>query len=434
MAAVSSFRASLRAAGAGARLACANNTIATSSSSSSTLAAARRNIIPRSRVSIRTYADAPAPGGTPPPTPGKSTSTTRVLFASVAVVIAAGTYFYLSESKNVLGVGYGEGEANKIHGTKARVTREAASGEGGESGGARQLSGPATQKDYQEVYNAIAEKLESDPEYDGGQGHFGPVLVRLAWHASGTYDKNTNSGGSNGATMRFAPESDHGANAGLLVARNYMDDIHKKFPWITYSDLWTLGGVVAVQEMGGPIVPWRPGRQDGMVENCTPDGRLPDGDKGPDHIRHIFYRMGFNDQEIVALSGAHALGRCHTDRSGFDGPWTFSPTTFSNAYFQLLFDSKWQLRKWEGPIQYQDKETSSLMMLTTDMALVQDKKFRKYAELYAKSEDKFFQDFSAAFNKLLELGVPQENFKKAEVDEENGRKWSFKPLSEQGDK
>jgi catalase (peroxidase I) len=55
-----------------------------------------------------------------------------------------------------------------------------------------------------------------------------------------------------------------------------------------------------------------------------------------DHLRVIFNRMGFNDQEIVALSGAHALGRCHTDRSGFEGPWQFSPTTFSNEYFRLL--------------------------------------------------------------------------------------------------
>ena len=48
-------------------------------------------------------------------------------------------------------------------------------------------------------------------------------------------------------------------------------------------------------------------------------GRLPDGALGADHIRDIFGRMGFSDQEIVALSGAHALGRCHPDRSGFDG-------------------------------------------------------------------------------------------------------------------
>ncbi len=52
-------------------------------------------------------------------------------------------------------------------------------------------------------------------------GSYGPVLVRLAWHASGTYDKGTNTGGSNGATMRWAPESEHAANAGLQVGLGF---------------------------------------------------------------------------------------------------------------------------------------------------------------------------------------------------------------------
>jgi cytochrome c peroxidase len=73
--------------------------------------------------------------------------------------------------------------------------------------------------------------------------------------------------------------------------------------------------------------------------------------------------MGFNDQEIVALVGAHALGRCHPDRSGFEGPWTFSPTTFTNDYYKLLFDEKWVWRKWNGPKQLADKKTGTLMML-----------------------------------------------------------------------
>lgn len=54
------------------------------------------------------------------------------------------------------------------------------------------------------------------------------------------------------------------------------------------------------------------------------------------HLRDIFYRMGFNDQEIVALSGAHALGRCHATASGYVGPWTPTPETFNNLYFVLL--------------------------------------------------------------------------------------------------
>lgn len=125
----------------------------------------------------------------------------------------------------------------------------------------------------------------------------------------------------------------------------------EKFPWITYSDLWILGGVTAIQEMLGPNMPYRPGRSDRDVSACTPDGRLPDGAKTQDHLRDIFYRMGFNDQEIVALSGAHALGRCHTDRSGFSGPWTFSPTVLTNDYYTLLLNEKWQWKKWDGPKQ-----------------------------------------------------------------------------------
>jgi hypothetical protein len=47
--------------------------------------------------------------------------------------------------------------------------------------------------------------------------------------------------------MRFEPESLHGANAGLNVARGVMEEIKAQFPWISYGDLWTLGGVAAVQ-------------------------------------------------------------------------------------------------------------------------------------------------------------------------------------------
>lgn len=103
--------------------------------------------------------------------------------------------------------------------------------------------------------------------------------------------------------------------------------------------------------MLGPDIPFRPGRVDKDFTACTPDGRLPDAAQGQDHVRNIFYRMGFNDQEIVALVGAHALGRCHTDRSGYSGPWTFSPTVLTNDYFKLLLDEKWQWKKWNGPKQ-----------------------------------------------------------------------------------
>lgn len=239
---------------------------------------------------------------------------------------------------------------------------------------------------------------------------------------AGRYDKLTNTGGSNGATMRFAPESDHGANAGLKAARDFLEPIKgkyssphilqipdrtpEKFPWITYSDLWTLAGVCAIQEMQGPTIPWRPGRADRDVAMCTPDGRLPDASKEQSHLRAIFGRMGFDDREIVALSGAHALGRCHTDRSGFEGPWSFSPTVMSNDYYRLLLGEKWNYRKWNGPKQFEDMGSKSLMMLPTDMALIQDKDFRKHVERYAKDDQAFFSEFRDVIVKLFELGVP----------------------------
>ncbi|CAL5873556.1 uncharacterized protein PFLUO_LOCUS7836 [Penicillium psychrofluorescens] len=261
-----------------------------------------------------------------------------------------------------------------------------------------------TQEDYQKVYDEIAKLLAAETDYDDGS--YGPVLVRLAWHASGTYDKETGTGGSNGATMRFAPESDHGANAGLKIAREFLEPVKAKFPWITYSDLWTMGGACAIQELGGPQIPWRPGRQDKDVAACTPDGRLPDAAQGQRHIRDIFSRMGFDDREMVALIGAHALGRAHTDRSGFDGPWQFSPTSFNNEFFRLLVEEKWNKKKWNGPVQFTDKSTSTLMMLPADMALVNDRAFKKHVERYAKDNDAFFKEFSDVFVKLLELGVP----------------------------
>lgn len=257
--------------------------------------------------------------------------------------------------------------------------------------------------DYQAVRNDISEILDNE-NYDDGS--IGPVLVRLAWHTAGTWCQHSKTGGSNGATIRFAPEANYGANAGLNIARNFLEPIKAKYPGLTYADLYTLAGAVAVEEMGGPRVPWSAGRSDAADGSaCTPDGRLPDAAQTETHLRDIFYRQGFNDQEIVALSGAHTLGRCHTDRSGFDGPWNFSPITFSNEYFQDLLNRKWTARKWSGPFQYAD-ESGALMMLPTDMCLTSDPTFTKWVNVYAKDEQRFFRDFAKAFGRMLANGVP----------------------------
>lgn len=259
----------------------------------------------------------------------------------------------------------------------------------------------AAEVDYKQVRADIADSLD-DLNYDDGS--YGPVFVRLAWHSSGSYSAKDNSGGSNNATMRFSPEKDYGGNAGLEVARNRLEAVKAKHPGISYADLWTLAGVVAVEEMGGPTIEWRNGRVDSVDNSPTaPDGRLPDAAQGAQHIRDVFYRMGFDDRETVALLGAHCLGRCHTDRSGFDGPWNFAPTTFSNLYFTELLKDQWSVRKWNGPTQYEDK-SRSIMMLPTDMAFKTDPTFRAICEEYAADEAKFYADFAPAYSKLLHNG------------------------------
>ena len=110
--------------------------------------------------------------------------------------------------------------------------------------------------------------------------------------------------------------------------------------------------------------------------------------------------------EIVALSGAHTVGRCHKVRSGYDGPWTTNPLRFDNEYFKNLMSLEWKLRKWDGKLQYTDVKTETLTMLPTDMALKEDPKFRVIAQEYADSQATFFRDFSAAFAKLCAKGCP----------------------------
>jgi len=253
-------------------------------------------------------------------------------------------------------------------------------------------------------YSAVQKDIETLLEDDDNKG---PTLVRLAWHASGTYDKKSNTGGSDGATMRYNPEKSDGANAGLDVARSWLEPIKAKHPGISYADLWTLAGVTAIEFMGGPKIEWSAGRSDDPTPaRVPPNGRLPDAMKKSDHLRDVFYRMGFNDRDIVALSGAHTLGRCHANASGFEGPWTNAPTTMSNLYFVELMkgEDHWIKRKLPNGNEQYNSPDGTLMMLETDMELIRDPKFTPITKEFAEDEDKFFAAFAEAFAKLLNLG------------------------------
>lgn len=92
----------------------------------------------------------------------------------------------------------------------------------------------------------------------------------------------------------------------------------------------------------------------------------------------------------------------------------------TNDFYSLLLEQTWQWKKWNGPKQYEDKATKTLMMLPTDYVLIKDKGFRPWVEKYAKDNDLFFKDFAAVVTRLFELGVPFE---------EGTPKYVFKPTN-----
>jgi catalase (peroxidase I) len=238
----------------------------------------------------------------------------------------------------------------------------------------------------------------------------GPILIRLSWHDAGVYKEGA--GGCPNAVMRFtdAGEGTFGANAGLpTVAVSLLQPIAEKYvpDKISNADLWALAANVAIEEMGGPKIKTRFGRVDAKDSSESVEsqaGRLPDGDKEIDHLRDIFQPKGFTDKDIVALSGAHTVGRCHLDRSGFDGPWTDEPLKFDNTYFTELLEKKYEEEKTEkGCPQFRCPATKT-MMLISDLALLKDPAFKTHVDTYAKDQDAFFADFTSAWVKLQENG------------------------------
>jgi len=241
----------------------------------------------------------------------------------------------------------------------------------------------------------------------------GPILVRLAWHDAGTYCQYCSERGGPHAVMRFTGQSSDPADSGLNTARDPLQTVMTKGKFnntITTADFWQFAADVAIEWMGGPHLKFRPGRMDGTMEQITPYDRLPDGGFSfPDfepttkYIRDIFYRMGFNDQEITALIGGHTLGECHQEWSGFFGPWTPDPDSFDNDFFELMLDQTWSVTP--NAKQYQDGMEDGLMMLQTDLALIHDPIFLQHVKQYAADQNLFFNDFSLAFQKLQEAGV-----------------------------
>ncbi len=182
-------------------------------------------------------------------------------------------------------------------------------------------------------------------------GHYGPLLIRMAWHSAGTYRMGDGRGGAGSGQQRFPPLNSWPDNANLDKARRLLWPIKQKYGRkISWADLMILAGNVALESMGFKTFGFAGGREDAWepdevywgsettwlggdkrysgerdLENplaavqmgliyVNPEG--PNGNPDPlaaaKDIREVFARMAMNDEETVALiAGGHAFGKTH---------------------------------------------------------------------------------------------------------------------------
>ncbi len=182
-------------------------------------------------------------------------------------------------------------------------------------------------------------------------GHYGGLLIRMAWHSAGTYRKGDGRGGVSGGAQRFPPLNSWPDNVNLDKARRLLWPIKQKYGRkISWADLMILAGNCALESMGFKTFGFGGGREDiwepqedvywGSEATWLDDKRYsgernlenplaavqmgliyvnPEGPNGnPDplaaakDIREVFARMSMNDEETVALiAGGHAFGKTH---------------------------------------------------------------------------------------------------------------------------
>ncbi|MEV4339510.1 catalase/peroxidase HPI [Streptomyces sp. NPDC049590] len=215
--------------------------------------------------------------------------------------------------------------------------------------------------DYAEAFKAldlaavkrdIAEVLTTSQDWwPADFGHYGPLMVRMAWHSAGTYRISDGRGGAGSGQQRFAPLNSWPDNGNLDKARRLLWPVKKKYGQsISWADLLILTGNVALETMGfktfgfgggredvwepeedvywGPETTWLDDKRytgDRELENplgavqmgliyVNPEG--PNGNPDPlaaaRDIRETFRRMAMNDEETVALiAGGHTFGKTH---------------------------------------------------------------------------------------------------------------------------
>ncbi|HEY2130974.1 MAG TPA: catalase/peroxidase HPI [Streptosporangiaceae bacterium] len=206
--------------------------------------------------------------------------------------------------------------------------------------------------DLAAVKRDIAEVLTTSQDWwPADFGHYGPLMIRMAWHGAGTYRIGDGRGGAGSGQQRFAPLNSWPDNVSLDKARRLLWPVKKKYGQkISWADLMILTGNVALETMGfktfgfgggrpdvwepdadvywGPETTWLDDeRYSGDRELAEPLGAVqmgliyvnPEGPNGtPDpvaaarDIRETFRRMAMNDEETVALiAGGHTFGKTH---------------------------------------------------------------------------------------------------------------------------
>ncbi|WP_329493737.1 catalase/peroxidase HPI [Kitasatospora herbaricolor] len=204
---------------------------------------------------------------------------------------------------------------------------------------------PAVKRDIAEVLTTSQDWWPAD------FGHYGPFMIRMAWHSAGTYRISDGRGGAGAGQQRFAPLNSWPDNGNLDKARRLLWPVKKKYGRsLSWADLMILAGNVALETMGfdtfgfgggradvwepdedvywGPETTWLGDeRYTGDRELENPLGAVqmgliyvnPEGPNGtPDplaaarDIRETFRRMAMNDEETVALiAGGHTFGKTH---------------------------------------------------------------------------------------------------------------------------
>jgi catalase-peroxidase len=192
---------------------------------------------------------------------------------------------------------------------------------------------------------------DSQPWWPADWGHYGGLMIRMAWHAAGTYRTADGRGGAGSGTLRFAPLNSWPDNGNLDKARRLLWPIKQKYgASLSWGDLHILAGNVALESMGfktfgfagGRVDVWEPeediywGSEGSWLEDNRYSGERtlenplaavqmgliyvnPQGPNGnPDpvasgrDVRETFARMAMNDEETIALvAGGHTFGKSH---------------------------------------------------------------------------------------------------------------------------